>query len=625
MAIGPIYGPPAPVPAPPFTPLFSPRQLFPMPGGPAPSAAWQPLGSGQPRQLFPTPQPQLTPAPDMFTQPRPVHPSPPPTPSMNSMNQAAREAVREQRLASKPYRPSQARLATMEPTRGGYTAGEAAQLGRMATGPDRPMPGGPRVGPNPPSTVSQGVRGAGGAGANLSEGVAAAQARAGGGMTATLNGRPNPQVGSSLMQAMTGQAPAPPGIASTNLTMFGRTGPQLTGLKGAGANMLAGGTALAATNAALNRQGPSLSNEYIFGREPLDTGQQDALRRVLGSTGRAAGGTTMLGGPVAGTMAGVGSGLMQGDVEARRWAEDQGLGAQGLVGLGESAAQMGGPLGKAAVFGGQIADSLGLSEPLADYTGAVADANIPFVSPIAGWFGGGGDGQPSDEERAAQEAEVQRIQQMQDPNYMASIADRMGLPPEARDQAIRDFNQSVDQAIALNEVGAFDVAMAGDKTVTRDPETGSWVDEDNNTVNESNVSPLSNEQVRYMMTQGFYNSLPALAAQHEAQMQRVQQAAAYQALMDQNMPEMERLYQQTADLYNQAGEPEMAANAMQQFAAQRGLMHATPLIQAVDYQQQVEEQLAAMAQQKMMNDAIYGTDNGGSDGQSAAELALQDQ
>lgn len=560
------------------------------------SGLWLPpgvdMGGYQPGLPFGSPNPYGAPSPTPAmptgpTTPAPAPapaPTPTPQPTTSPISDAARQAATAQTRTAGPVRPSVLR--------------EGLRTGSMPPGP---------VGPNPPPNLppaSQGVRGTGGAGMAL-EG-AAAQARAvasgrvpgtsGGGGGFSAPGITNP--GTNFLSN-----PPPPGIRSTSLS--GPQGPG--GLKGGLTNMVVGGTILAGMN--------QLNQTRDF---------NNPLGRVLNATGRGAGGGTIVGGPMAGTIAGVGSGLMQGDVEARRWAAEQGLPAQAGVGFAESAAQMGGPIGQAAVFGGQIADSLGLSEPLADYAGRVEDAGIPLVSGFAGMFSGGG---LSEEEQAQAQAEAAAAQQRQaqlvDPTYMSQTFERVGLPPEAAADAVARYEDAVTRSLVMNEVGQYGVLRDGDGNLyTPNPDTGEWSTEDGSTKSVDELSRLSEDEIRAITAQEMYASIPELLASEQQRVAQMTRAAAFQAMMAGQIDPLLARSEDTAAAFEAAGDPVGAAYARDAATSRAAMLQALPMIQAIDEQQQWDQRMAQLQEQAMINQIqqqLYGGQGGG-DGQTLEDV-----
>ena len=578
----------------------------------------------------PVPTPQIPQAPQQVIQPpapAPTAPSPAP-----QIGDPARQA------AARTARPSVNRLNLLGRPEG-YRAEDIARLRNMALGQAGPTT---PPGPNPPSNLGprfQGVRGAGGAGGRIAEQSAAAQARSvaqgnvaamnragsslpasmfarpaaggleagagriGGAAPSAATGGPNPRVGANLMQLMAGQRPPPPGsqILSSKLP-----GPQVGGMKGMAANALLGGGILA-TNQSLNQS-------YDF---------DSPLGRILNPTMRGAGAATMFGGPTAGMIAGVGSGLTQANIEAERWAEEQGLPAQAGVGLWQSGLQTT-PLGNVASIGADLAQGLGMEEPLAEYAQKIEDADIPLVSGVAGWFTDGG---PSDEDvaaqQAAQQAEAERMARLQDPQYMDQVLARMNITEDGRAEAMRQYQDSVDRMLVMNEVGQLGVALTEDGRYASQNENGAWVvqgEDGEETVSQDGLQPLNEDQVRTLATQDFYSTLPNLAAMDQQRLQMQNRAATLQSILAQNQAPLDRMYRETADLYSAAGQPALAANQMDQYLAQRQLMQALPMIQAVDQQQALQDQIAQIQLNNQINAAL-NPDEGGET--SEAEQVLE--
>lgn len=576
---------------------FGAQNPYGAPTGPA--VPQMPSPRAVPTASTPTPAPASAPAANPATSPAP---------------DLAREAAAQARSAA-PTRPSVLRqnLAINANQMGQSDLTRLANQARAGT----PSPAPAQVGANPPSNLppaAQGVRGAGGAGAPLGSPTTATAAGGAptGGAGAAYSGGPNPRVGSALMQAFGAGAPPPPGIASTpGVFGFNPAGKwaNVGGIKGGMANAVVGGAGLMATNQALANENAQL--------DWLDQGQQDALRRILGTTGRGAAGTTILGGPTAGVVAGVGGGAMQTALEARRWADQNGPAGQAGAGLFQSGMQMGGPLGQVGVLGAGIADSLGIDEPLADYANRVSEMGIPLVSGVAGWFGDGTAGQPSQEEQQAAAEEQRRRAEMATPEYMLPALQRAGLPKGAAQQYVAEFEASLQQNMVMNELGQFPVlADAEGNRYMANPQTGAFERPDGNggveTKSADDLRALNDAELRDYTAQNFYAGIPEFVAADQQRRDAMNQAAAMQAMMSQYTDPLLARSEQTAAAYEAAGDPLGAALARDSMTSQAAMMRALPMLQAIDEQQQWDQRIAQIQQEQMLNELFYGgSDQGG--------------
>ncbi|MFG0329840.1 MAG: hypothetical protein ACF8PN_08085 [Phycisphaerales bacterium] len=220
-------------------------------------------------------------------------------------------------------------------------------------------------------------------------------------------------------------------------------------------------------------------------------------------------------------------------------------------------------------------DVMGLSGRLAGGIGGAlampaAASGIPGVSDVAsrvlegerdlgdvfgaigGFFGEEG---PSTAELAAQQA---RQAQRGSTEWAGQIGAQYGLTPEGVDQLTDDIDTTKRQMAALNEAGM----LGGWAEIDGQPVLVSVDDERLTTgeIDPASLTPLTEDDINIIAVEQGLQTLPTIDAEIQAAQDQMARAAAYQMMLSNYVePMIAARGPSAADLYSQAGLPEMAA------------------------------------------------------------------